>query len=134
MLSRAVLLLCVITGAVLGATSALAEPTAIGSQAYILPENAPLKRGRDIWLENCENCHGYGTAGAPVPTRAEEWRNRVTKPLNVLYDHAIEGFIGEDYSMMPARGGNESLADEEVKSAVDYMVYLANFYIEDQQR
>ena len=39
----------------------------------------------------------------------------------VLYKHALEGFNGAKGSM-PARGGNASLKDDEVKSAVDYMV------------
>lgn len=99
---------------------------------YIQSGNDALQQGRDLWLENCEGCHGYGIADAPVPMRPSDWKHRVIKQKEVLYRHAIEGFIGEDYSMMPARGGNEELNDDQVKAAVDYMLFLANFYIKRQ--
>ena len=85
--------------------------------------------GRTLWIENCANCHAYGTAGAPVPMRPEEWSFRVTKDRAVLYDHAINGFFGEEDTYMPERGGNPELSDEQVKQSVDYMVNLANYYI-----
>ena len=99
---------------------------------YIQSGNDALQQGRDLWLENCEGCHGYGIADAPVPMQPSDWKHRVIKQKEVLYRHAIEGFIGEDYSMMPACGGNEELNDDQVKAAVDYMLFLANFYIKRQ--
>lgn len=104
-------------------------PAMSDSTAYIQPDKQSLHYGRTIWLENCENCHAYGVADAPVPMQPSDWKHRVTKSRTVLYQHAIEGFIGEDYSSMPARGGNEELSDNEVKAAVDYMLFLANYYI-----
>ncbi len=88
-----------------------------------------LQQGRTIWIENCKGCHAYGTAGAPIPMIAEEWQVRVIKPRNMLYDHAINGFFGPDDTMMPERGGNPDLSDQQVKSAVDYMLALAKHYI-----
>jgi cytochrome c5 len=108
------------------ASAALAADTS----AYIMPESTALQRGREIWLGTCENCHGYGVADAPIPMRPDEWQQRVTKQRSLLYTHAIEGYIGPDYSMMPARGGNDSLNDDQVKAAVDYMLFLATYYIE----
>jgi len=108
-------------------TEALAEKA-----DYVQSGNDALQQGRDLWLENCEGCHGYGIADAPVPMQPSDWKYRVIKEKEVLYRHAIEGFIGEDYSMMPARGGNDELNDEQVKAAVDYMLFLANFYIKRQ--
>ena len=110
-------------------TFALATAYA-GMQAYVEPDDAALREGRSIWLDTCENCHGYGTGDAPVPMRPDDWRARVVKDRSLLYQHAIEGFIGPDYSMMPARGGNETLSDEQVRAAVDYMLFLAKHYIE----
>lgn len=90
--------------------------------------------GRDIWMENCLGCHGDGTAGAPRPELYAEWRTRIEQPREVLYRHAIEGFFGPDYSMMPPRGGNPSLSDAAVRSAVDYMLRLAEFYRPSKER
>lgn len=100
---------------------------------YIRPGIDELSNGREVWLDNCENCHGHGTADAPVPMQPDDWRQRVSKQQEVLYRHAIEGFIGPDYSMMPARGGNEVLTDSEVKAAVDYMLFLARYYIDQDK-
>jgi cytochrome c5 len=87
-----------------------------------------LAQGRAVWLANCEGCHGYGTAGAPIPMVPDDWQARLEKPRAVLYRHAIEGFFGPDDTMMPPRGGNESLTDSEVRAAVDYMAELADSY------
>lgn len=87
-----------------------------------------LQSGRETWLDNCLGCHGDGTADAPRPRIYEEWRARIEQPRDVLYRHAIEGFFGPDYSMMPPRGGNPLLSDTAVQSAVDYMLQLVEFY------
>lgn len=84
--------------------------------------------GRTIWLGNCETCHAYGTAGAPNPLKPSQWEHRLTKPLRLLYRHAIEGFYGETDTHMPARGGNPDLNDEQVQTAVVYMLALARFF------
>lgn len=94
-----------------------------------LPFDADSK-ARTLWLDSCEGCHGYGIAGAPIPMQPDDWRERLEKPRSVLYSHAIEGFFGPDDTMMPARGGNPDLTDEEVKLAVDYMLALATYYLE----
>ena len=100
------------------------------NRPYHQPDDQRLAQGRELWLQNCETCHGYGVADAPIPMQPGEWRFRLAKGRTVLYQHAIEGFIGPDYSMMPARGGNDDLTDEQVKLAVDYMVFLAGYYID----
>ena len=99
---------------------------------YIVPDSESLRSGRLVWIHNCEGCHGYGVADAPIPMQPKDWKHRVAKGRTLLYQHAIDGFISEDYSVMPARGGNEALNDEHVKSAVDYMLFLANIYIKKE--
>jgi len=102
---------------------------ALDDSVLIKFESEKLMLGRNIWMNNCKGCHAYGTAGAPIPMIANEWEHRVLKNKQVLYDHAINGFFGPDDTMMPERGGNENLSDEQVRLAVDYMVSLANYYI-----
>ncbi|MGD2118330.1 MAG: c-type cytochrome [Chromatiales bacterium] len=92
-----------------------------------------LSQGRSIWLDNCEGCHGWGVADAPIPMQPDDWRERVVKPRGLLYTHAIEGFFGPDDSMMPAKGGNMALTDQQVQAAVDYMVELARHHIHSNQ-
>ena len=41
--------------------------------------------------------------------------------LKALYKHAIEGFNGAK-GMMPPKGGNAALGDDEIKLIVDFMV------------
>lgn len=120
--------------AVLFTSAVMVTPAVVSAEMadYIQSGEEGLQHGRSLWLENCEGCHGYGIADAPIPMQPVEWKHRVTKDRDLLYRHAIEGFIGEDYSMMPARGGNEELSDEQVKAAVDYMLFLANFYIKQK--
>ncbi len=48
------------------------------------------------------------------------WGPRIAQGKDTLHKHAIEGFTGAK-GMMPARGGNSNLTDDEVKAAADYM-------------
>ena len=41
--------------------------------------------------------------------------------MDALYDRAINGYQGSS-GFMPAKGGNISLSDTEVRAAVDFMV------------
>lgn len=100
----------------------------VAAEKYPRFAEPELDAGRVIWLESCEGCHGYGIAGAPVPMNAEDWRERLERPMETLYTHALEGFFGPDDTMMPARGGNPALSDDEVRQAVDYMTRLARLY------
>jgi cytochrome c5 len=101
--------------------------------AYRQFDGEQLAQGRTIWLGTCEGCHGYGTAGAPIPMHPDEWRERLGKDRELLYRHAIEGFFGPDYTYMPPRGGNDALSDHEVRLAVDYMTTLATHYLQSEE-
>lgn len=105
-----------------------------GERNFIKPDDDGLTAGRDIWIDSCSNCHAHGVADAPVPMIPSDWVQRVKKSNKELYQNAINGFIGPDYSMMPPRGGNEELDDDEVRAAVDYMLFLADYYIEQDKR
>lgn len=77
--------------------------------------------GEGIYKNGCVACHGAGIAGAPKVGDKAAWTARVAQGKPLLYEHAIKGYQGKA-GVMPAKGGNTSLADADVKAAVDYMV------------
>ncbi|OGB24996.1 MAG: hypothetical protein A3I66_03130 [Burkholderiales bacterium RIFCSPLOWO2_02_FULL_57_36] len=83
-----------------------------------------LAKGRAIWLDTCKACHAAGFADAPPVHDKEAWRPRLAKGKKVLQQHALNGFFGPQSTMMPPRGGNGKLSDDEVKAAVDYMIAI----------
>jgi cytochrome c5 len=80
--------------------------------------------GQSIYNSTCSACHNLGVAGAPKLGDREAWSERITKDKEVLYSHAINGFVG-DNGVMPPKGGFTQLSDEEIKSVVDFMVSAA---------
>ena len=84
-------------------------------------EVSSAKSGKDIYNSVCMSCHMSGAAGAPITGKSDQWSERLAKGNDTLYSNAING-IG----VMPAKGGLMSLTDDEVKSAVDYMLEQSN--------
>ncbi|HEX2492534.1 MAG TPA: c-type cytochrome [Steroidobacter sp.] len=106
--------------------AAPSEPAAT-AQTSDAPEQAPdaapaasASGGEPVYKQTCFLCHGTGAGGAPMVTDKAEWEPRLAQGKDTLYKHALEGFTGSK-GMMPAKGGNPSLTDDQVKSAVDYM-------------
>jgi len=95
------------------------------------PTDARLKQGRVIWGANCQNCHGGNKAtGAPKITSQKAWQARIDKGMDVLIDHALNGFVGPRYTEMPPRGANPDLTDEQVGLAVAFMVWSSGGAVE----
>lgn len=78
--------------------------------------------GKTIYDNLCHSCHTAGVAGAPKLGDKSNWGPRIAQGLDTLVKHAIEGYKGPDGNMMPAKGGNPSLTDEQVKNAVHWIV------------
>lgn len=74
-----------------------------------------------VYNEACIACHGSGIAGAPVFGDAAAWGPRIEQGMEVLKEHAINGYTGST-GHMPPKGGRMDLSDEEVGAAVEYMV------------
>lgn len=90
------------------------------TQAPKAEETASID-GKSVYGRTCSMCHAAGVAGAPKPGDKEAWVARIAQGEETLYKHSIEGFTGA-LGMMPARGGNPKLTDDEMKAAVDFMV------------
>ncbi len=86
-----------------------------------LSEESSTKIGRDIYGNSCAICHGQGVAGAPKFGEKLAWESRITQGLEILKQHALEGYTGES-GVMPAKGGNPSLTEQEINAAVSYMI------------
>jgi cytochrome c5 len=82
---------------------------------------APAGPGEGVYKKTCNLCHSSGVGGAPKVGDAADWGARAAKGTDKLYANAIAGFTG-DKGMMPAKGGNAALTDDEVKAAVDFML------------
>ena len=76
--------------------------------------------GSVIFGKLCTACHGTGAGGAPKLEKAL-WADRVKQGVDVLVKHATEGFKGAA-GIMPPKGGNPSLTDEQVKATVKWML------------
>ncbi|MEC8961357.1 MAG: c-type cytochrome [Pseudomonadota bacterium] len=77
--------------------------------------------GQKVYQSACIACHGAGVAGAPMVGNAAAWADRIAAGNDSLYANAIDGLVGSS-GVMPAKGGNPTLSDAEVKAAVDHMV------------
>lgn len=88
-------------------------------------DGARLALGEKVFVSSCKSCHDPGSAPSDAPKLSDqaEWKERAGKGRADLYKSAIDGFTG--YYVMPARGGNAALSDEEVKAAVDYLLQRA---------
>jgi cytochrome c5 len=96
------------------------------AQAQAAPVTEPARvatvlTGPQVYNESCINCHASGLAGAPMTGDAAAWTPRIAKGMDVLIEHALNGFQG-DTGFMPAKGGFVNLSDDEVRSAVQYLV------------
>ena len=81
----------------------------------MLAVQAQAVDGEAIFEDNCAGCHDGG--GAPQIGDNDAWQSRIDEGMDELYASAINGIGG-----MPAKGGNPSLSDEEVRAVVEYMV------------
>ena len=106
-------------GAAAQAAAAAAAVAAAASQvAY-----GGTTDGSVVYNNLCGACHTNGVGLAPMLTAAGMGA-RAAKGKDTLYRHAIEGFTGPDGGIMPPKGGNPALTDEQVQITVDWM--LAN--------
>ena len=110
----------VYAGATGAAAQAAAEAAAVASAAAQVAYDGTTD-GSVIFNNLCTGCHTSGAGGAPKLV-ASAWSGRVAQGKDTLYTHAIEGYTGPDGGIMPAKGGNPALTDEQVRASVDWML------------
>src|SRR5690349_19281142 len=76
--------------------------------------------GQQVFAQVCKTCHETGIAGAPKIGDKSPWAPRIAEGESTLVQHAINGYQGKS-GVMPPKGGNPSLTDDEVHRAVVYM-------------
>ena len=84
-----------------------------GAEPLVAKPTGP-RSGKQVYQSSCVSCHGSGVLGAPKSQ--SDWDTRLTKGMDVLLKHAINGF-----NSMPARGTCDC-TDEEIKVAIEFMV------------
>jgi len=76
--------------------------------------------GQQVFGQVCKTCHEAGLAGAPKFGDKAAWSARIAQGEAMVSQHAIAGYQGKA-GVMPAKGGNADLTDNEVRRAVAYM-------------
>ena len=71
-------------------------------------------------VAHLERVLAAGIAGAPKAGDKAAWAPRLKTGMDALYATSLKG-----KGAMPPKGGNASLADADVKAAVDYLVGTA---------
>jgi cytochrome c5 len=102
---------------------AAAAPTAPApaAQVAVTASAGDLVKGEQVYNASCASCHGLAVMGAPKFGDKTAWEPRIAKGKDVLYTSAINGV-----KLMPPRGGNAALKDEDLKAAGDYMAAKAS--------
>jgi cytochrome c5 len=101
------------------AAPAAAAPTAAPATGAA-PADPKLAAGKATYDASCGACHESGMMGAPKPGDKAAWVPRIAQGLEVMTKKSIDGFQGKA-GMMPAKGGNASLTNEQVTDAVAFM-------------
>ncbi len=100
---------------------AAATPAAPTTTAAAAPAAAAAKPdGKKIYDTTCTACHAAGLVGAPKFGDKAAWAPRLAQGTAALYNSALKG-----KGAMPPKGGNNALADDDVKAAVDYLTAAA---------
>jgi len=73
--------------------------------------------GESVYKKACKNCHDAGIAGAPKLSDSAAWAPRIEKGNDALLESVKNGL-----NAMPPKGACMSCSDEELRSAIAYMI------------
>ncbi len=97
--------------------AAAAAPVAVAAAAPAKPAAAAAPDGAAVYKQACAACHAVGAAGAPKSGDKAAWAPRLRKGEDALVASVVKGL-----GVMPPRGGNPSLTDEQIRAAVRYQI------------
>lgn len=92
------------------------EECEVASAAVAGGSDGP-RDGESVYGTFCVACHSIGVAGAPKFGSADDWAPRLAKGEASLLSNALNGL-----NAMPPRGTCGDCSDDEIKSAIDYML------------
>jgi len=73
--------------------------------------------GEQVYNGLCMTCHDAGVADAPIPGSDQMAQRLIEKGIETLVTNAINGI-----NVMPPRGGDPGLTDEQIRAAVEFML------------
>lgn len=80
-------------------------------------QNGGERSVEQVYNQACAACHAGGVLGAPRRGNADDWQERLTQGMDVLFDHTVNG-----YNAMPPRGACMNCSDDELMAAIEYMI------------
>ena len=75
------------------------------------------RTGEQIYNQACVACHATGVLGAHKVGSAEDWEPRLAQGMDLVLEHSINGL-----NAMPPRGTCMNCSDEELLSAIEFML------------
>jgi cytochrome c5 len=100
------------------AIEVVATPAEMAEPAMEAGTDAPATAsGEEIYTKTCANCHNAGIAGAPKLGDKEGWAPRIAKGNDAMFESVKNGL-----NVMPPKGTCMNCSDEELRSAMEYMV------------
>lgn len=94
-----------------------AAPSKAPETAQSAPEKTDKTAGEQVYAATCAACHDSGVAGAPKLGDQEAWAEHSHHGMEHMLEAVIKG-----KEAMPPRGGNPKLTDDEIRSAIEYIL------------
>ena len=89
------------------------SPTAPTKPTAASPADPKLAK---IYDQTCKACHSNPASGAPLAGDAKAWTPRTAQGMDVLMQHAINGYKG-----MPPLGSCMDCSEDELRALIKFM-------------
>ena len=92
----------------------------LGLMSMLASATASAADGATVYNQNCAMCHVPGLANSPKFGDKEAWAPRLATGRDALLTSVLKG-----KGVMPPKGGNPKLTDDEVAAALDHIMAAA---------